>query len=525
MLQHIEEPSVDFSPYQTEDEEIHAFEALQKNLQLYYRAFIEDQRREHTVVVVPSLTLHPGELAKVPGVEHYEERLLTQLMVLRYPRTRVIYLTSRAIDPVTIDYYLHLLQGVPVSHARKRLLLLDTHDTSPLSLTEKILRRPRLIERIRQAIPAPYMGHVACFNSTELERKLALRIGLPLYATDPRLAELGTKSGSRRVFKEAHVVVPAGREDLRDTRDLVEGLAELWSEQPDVSRYVVKLNEGFSGEGNAVLDRKRFGALPSTASARNKKVEEALPLLRFEAVDETWERFSSRFDEMGGICEIWIDGEDKHSPSVQCRISPTHKPVIISTHDQILGGPSGQVFLGCRFPADQEYRIQVQEAAERIAEVLVDEGVLGRFGIDFVVVREGARWNAYAIEINLRKGGTTHPYQMLRFLTHGQYDMGHGLFRSQSGRLKYYRATDNLMSPRYKGLLPDDLIDIAVYNGIHFSPLEEEGVTFHLIGTLSQFGKVGMTCIANSYERADELYTKTSEILMAETKRTMHSPY
>ena len=521
----MEPPSQDPFKSMTTEEEIRSFEALQKNLRVYYRHFIEDNRREHTVVVIPSLTLHPGELAKIPGVEHYEERLLTQTMVLRYPRTRVIFVTSSAVDPTTIDYYLHLLHGVPASHARKRLLLLDTHDTSPKPLTQKILERPRLLERIRAAIPPPYMGHIACFNCTELERKLALRIGLPLYANDPQLADLGSKSGSRRVFREAGVLLPDGREDLRDTDDLAEAVAELWSAHPDTGKMVVKLNEGFSGEGNAILDYRDLGELPASATARTTRAAEALKHLKFEAAGETWERFGEAFCEMGGIAEMWVRGEGKQSPSVQCRISPDGTPVVISTHDQILGGPSGQIFLGCRFPAASDYRIQVQEAGERVAEVLADHGCLGRFGVDFVVTRDGDRWKAYAIEINLRKGGTTHPYQMLRFLTWGRYDMGHGLFRSMGGRLKYYRATDNLISPRYKGLLPDDLIDISVLNGIHFNPLEEEGVTFHLIGTLSQFGKVGMTCIGNSYERADEIYEQTCRILEGEMRRVLAAPY
>ena len=39
--------------------------------------------------------------------------------------------------------------GIPASHARSRLTLLCAHDASPRSLTEEILERPRLLERIR----------------------------------------------------------------------------------------------------------------------------------------------------------------------------------------------------------------------------------------------------------------------------------------------------------------------------------------------------------------------------------------
>ena len=40
---------------------------------------------------------------------------------------------------------------------------------------------------------------------------------------------------------------------------------------------------------------------------------------------------------------------------------------------------------------------------------------------------------------------------------------------------------------------------------------------FHLIGALSEFGKLGLTAIANSREEVDELYLRTLNILDTET--------
>ncbi len=77
------------------------------------------------------------------------ERLLFLLIRLRNPRAHVVYVTSQPVHPLILDYYLHLLAGVPASHARARLTMLSTYDASPRSLTQKILERPRLIERIR----------------------------------------------------------------------------------------------------------------------------------------------------------------------------------------------------------------------------------------------------------------------------------------------------------------------------------------------------------------------------------------
>ena len=64
----------------------------------------------------------------------------------------------------------------------------------------------------------------------------------------------------------------------------------------------------------------------------------------------------------------------------------------------------------------------------KISEALKEKGVLGRFAIDFISVKEPEGWKLYPIEINLRKGGTTHPFLMLQFLTDGQYNEEEGLY-------------------------------------------------------------------------------------------------
>jgi hypothetical protein len=114
-------------------------------------------------------------------------------------------------------------------------------------------------------------------------------------------------------------------------------------------------------------------------------------------------------------------------------------------------------------------------------------------------------------------GGTTHPYLALQFLTGGSLDPGTGLFLSPGGHAKYYKATDNLYSEQYRGLLPEDLVDILTVNKLHYSHGTESGVLFHLIGALSEFGKLGLTAIANSPAQVDDLYARTLEVLDRET--------
>jgi hypothetical protein len=145
-------------------EELSRFRELQRRLAPLFRRAFPDPRAPQTVVVVPSMTLDPAELAKLTGAAHYEERLLCILMLLRRPRTRVVYVTSEPIPASIVEYYLHLLPGVPCHHARERLTLISCHDGSALPLTAKILARPRLCARIRAAIADPRAAHLTCFN-------------------------------------------------------------------------------------------------------------------------------------------------------------------------------------------------------------------------------------------------------------------------------------------------------------------------------------------------------------------------
>lgn len=490
------------------------FAELQRRLAPLVADVFPDRHAAQTVVVIPSMSLPRDELVKLTGANQYEERLLCLLMLLRQPRTNIVYLTSQPIAPAVVDYYLHLLPGIPFSHARRRLTLLSCYDSSCDTLTEKVLRRPRLLEHIRAAIPNPHAAHMTCFIATPAERTLAVQLGIPLYACDPDLRHLGTKSGSREVLRRAGVAVPSGFEHLRDERDIAEALAELKRREPAMKRAVIKLNDGFSGEGNAVFS---FGGAPAGAGLTSWTADALPERARFEARGETWPCYIAKFAAMGGIVEEFLEGDETRSPSVQCRVDPLRRASIISTHDQLLGGPSGQIYLGCTFPTDTAYSADVHDAGLRVARQLASEGVIGRFGVDFVSVRRRDRWETTAIEINLRKGGTTHPFLMLQYLTDGAYDPETTTYRTATGRACCYYASDNLQSSAYVGLTPDDLIEIAVDNDLHFDAAAQQGVVFHLIGALSEVGKVGTCCIGEDRETAERLFRTTVAVLNRET--------
>jgi hypothetical protein len=490
--------------------ELERFDRLQRSFPAMYRQVFSDPKAPRTIVVVPSMSLDTHELAKIEGVLHYEERMLCLLMLLKLPRTEVVYVTSRTVDPAIVDYYLHLLPGIPAAHARSRLKMITCEDSSLTPLTQKVLDRPWVVESIREAISFPGAAHMTCFNSTHLERSLAVRLSLPLYAADPELADIGTKSVGRRVLRDAGLSVPDGIEGISDADDLVEAVVELSSRNPTLETAIIKLNEGFSGEGNAVLDLRGVSESSSPRSEARGRLSHRLECV---AADEVPERFLAKVERMGAIIEAKITGKRFRSPSVQMRIDPTGSIALVSTHDQVLSGLDGQVFEGCTFPARKGYRLDLHDAGHRVASALRDAGVIGRFAVDFVTVRDQGTWRHHAIEINLRKGGTTFPYLMLEFLTNGSYDPDTGVFRTPTGDARSYYATDNLVRKAYRRLSPTELIDMAVFNGFLYDAPSQQGLVLHLMGAAPDHGKIGLVSIAEDRRRALQRYRSATAAL------------
>jgi hypothetical protein len=491
------------------------FDRLQAQLPDVWRAMRRDDPHE-SVVVVPSMTLDRVVTSAGGMSQALEERFLFLLLLLRQPRLRMVYVTSQPINPLVVDYYLSLLPGVIPGHVRSRLSLVSVDDSGPEPLIEKILARPRLIARIRDLVPERSLSHLIPYNTTSFERDLALLLGIPMYGADPRLFPLGTKTGCRRLFARSGVRYPPGVEDLHSREDLEEALLELRAQRPGILAAMVKLNEGVSGAGNAVV---HLEDLPGPGSAQERAaVADRVGAMELEDTRIEVGAYLAKLDERGGIVEERVVGDELRSPSVQMRVTPLGEVEVLSTHDQVLGGPSGQSYLGCRFPADGAYAGLITRDAERIGALLAQEGVLGRFAVDFVTVRRGDHWEADAIEVNLRRGGTTHPFLTLQFLTDGRYDADTGRFVTPGGEERHLVATDHFEHPSLRGLRVEDLFDLLARSGLGFDQARQTGVVFHMLSALTTFGRVGMTAIGPNSAAAQELYDAAEAALLEEAR-------
>jgi hypothetical protein len=447
---------------------------------------------ERTVVVVHSISFDvPDQL--IPVFPAYEERFLCLVLsLLRAPRSRVVYVTSNPIHPRIVDYYFSLVPELDTAEARGRFEAVSLVDGRNEPLSRKLLARPGAVERIRRLIGDPEVAMIIPFCMTEDEVGLAESLQLPIYGCDPSLNWLGSKTGSRRVFAEEEVQHPIGL-DVRGTDDLLEALGELRARSPAARRAVLKLDLGVSGLGNAVVD------LEAAARDLRSSLE-----LEDETVDV--EHYLELLDGQGGIIEELIEGEDFRSPSVQVRVSPSGQVDIMSTHDQVLGGSHGHTYFGCHFPADPGYAVQIAAEALKVGRRLAREGVIGRAAVDFAAVQRDGAWEPYALEINLRSGGTTHPLFALTSLTDGAYDPLAGEYRTRLGDVKFYAATDHLDSPAYQSLTPDDLLDVVEQKGLGWDDEREVGVVLHMISAIAVAGRIGLTAIGDTLDEARQRY-------------------
>ncbi|MEZ5166104.1 MAG: hypothetical protein R2695_06300 [Acidimicrobiales bacterium] len=286
---------------------------------------------------MPSYSLGESLLShyadRIAALEH--RYLVSVLLLGRIPDCELVFVCSQEPEPEVIQHYVDCLPEPVRASVRARLHTIVVDDGSPSPIAEKLLSRPDLIEQMRRFV-ASRPGFVEPWNVTEAEVEVARRLGLPLNGTDPSLWPLGFKSSGRRLFREAGVPMPDGVEDVTDATQVVDAILELQRLDPSLAGVVVKHDDSGSGDGNVVLDLT--GGIGAVQSALAE-----LPAWYLEDLTR------------GGVVEERVVGGRFTSPSAQVDLLPDGTVSVLATHEQVLGGPTSQVYQGCRFPADQAY--------------------------------------------------------------------------------------------------------------------------------------------------------------------------
>ena len=256
------------------------------------------------------------------------------------------------------------------------------------------------------------------------------------------------------------IAFPDGCLEVFSPDELIDETIKLWKKYPDHHKYVVKLNDGVAGDGNAVLHLEKDPASLEEKDLRSY-IEQQLNDMDFVADTENWGTFIEKGTQKGFLVEMWVEGENVHSPSAQALIRDADDVMMLSTHEQILDKEAESEYLGCYFPADKGYRQRLQEYCQRVGKVLAANGARDRYAIDFVVTentKEGeSHYDVFAIEINLRSGGTTYPYEAARALCGATLDSNGALLTADgvSGTLvSFIVRTANLYGRRNDAIEP-----------------------------------------------------------------------
>ena len=131
---------------------------------------------------------------------------------------------------------------------------------------------------------------------------------------------------------------------------MADAVVGMRAERPTMDSVIVKLNEGVSGEGNALV---RLAGLPAPGVAGRARGASRERLLAHGArvADDAARRLPRRSSRRAaGSSRSGSSGQEVRSPSVQLRVLPGGAVELLSTHDQLLGGASGQSYLGCVVP-------------------------------------------------------------------------------------------------------------------------------------------------------------------------------
>lgn len=494
-----------------------AFDALQAKLGPALSANTPTSTTSHVMIALPSYSVSESLLShygdRIPSLEH---RYLNAIVIAgRIQACEMVYVSTRAPLPEVVDYYLALLPEAVRVSTKARLRIIEVPDDgSSRSVAARLVDRPDLIAAIREHIGGrPAL--IEPWNVTEHEVNLALALEVPINGTAPGLRPLAFKSAGRRLFAAAGVPYPLGREDVRTIDHVVDAVGTIAHQRPLVGGVVIKHDDSGAGDGNVVLDlRPMHHAEDSDAWVREQV--EALPAWYLEDL------------KLGGVVEERIAGDRFSSPSAQVDIKPDGEVRVLATHEQVLGGEGGQVYLGCRFPADPAYARELAEHAAKIGAALAAEGALGRFSVDYVtaVPLGESGWDVYAIEVNLRKGGTTHPYAALRNLVPGRYDAASGQWIAENGETRAYTSTDNLVHASWLGLAPADVIEWVARAGLQFDPVTKVGTVLHMLAGLAIDGRFGVTAIARTPEEADAMYEQVGVVVqrLADRRATDREP-
>ena len=454
------------------------------------------------LICLTSMTFDSVLTEGIIGVEHYEMRCLWEISRVKKPNISVHFFSKRKVHPEAINHYFDVFNFSEAERSRVFFYsveeILGTNNLSD-DLSDYVLKNSLVSAQFKK-LGELKNAFMELFVLSKKEVEICHHFGIDSWWNHQDIEYFKTKSGNRRILSGV-TKIPRGFGDLHSVEDVANHLLKL-AKLTNGKKFVVKLNDGVSGDGNGVV------RLPESSNLTIHKIRQALIETNFVSSKMSYTKFFREMAKLGGVVEEYIEGEDKCSPSVQIFLQPNGSFEILSTHEQILDG-SGARFLGARFPALNRHRQLIINEAKKVAQKLIDMKIYGIVGLDFLTTEDlNGKIETYLIEINMRKGGTTHPFWSTKFAIDGTVSDKTGKLVCDLGE-RIYRSNDNIITQNPNRSLKD-LIQLVRSNKILFNPDTKKGIIFHMLNSYPSLGKLGAVFIG---EKDAELVTMEKKLL------------
>ncbi|KVF36238.1 hypothetical protein WJ21_16615 [Burkholderia vietnamiensis] len=445
---------------------------------------------DRTIVFIPSISFDGLTDKYLIGLNCFEERNLYYLACLSNPKTRFIAVLSSTVEDSFIDYCVdHVARARLIDSAslRERFEIVRIPTVSDENLSHALFRQPVVLESLQQRIRRTANPIIDFWLVSPEEIRLATALNCPYYGLPESALQFDNKSNARGLFKEIGLRIPEGEEHIDSPIEAWLALKRL-VERTSASEYLIKLNCEEAGKGIAIVDRESI-LQPFEKFAGLIKAPTGIP------VDE----FVEALCRQGATVEAFIAASIKACPSVKMEVLADGSVRNLATHDQVL---NGLAYSGARFPAAESYRSELIRIGYQVAEAAGQRGARGIVSVDFLATKNSPSepWTLWGMEINARKGATTHPYYWTRWLTGSDYSVDTGTLTCDAGETVYC-ASEFFSDPHLHLVPPSLLLSDLRESGLDYNHQERSGVFVHMLSSVRRFSKVGATVIArNSYE-------------------------
>eukprot|EP01065_Artemidia_motanka_P012338 TRINITY_DN16790_c0_g1_i1.p1 TRINITY_DN16790_c0_g1~~TRINITY_DN16790_c0_g1_i1.p1 ORF type:complete len:948 (+),score=284.41 TRINITY_DN16790_c0_g1_i1:65-2908(+) len=467
------------------------------------------------VVHLSSLSYTAKQCGTIPFFDCFQNSQLARLLDLADPDVEVVYISPFPIEQEALQYYTKILQmnGVQNVEGRLQVMVPENRSRLPsgLSLTKSVLFSQRHIKRLCSLTKGKNAYIVPGVVGKE-DLAFAARLGLPMLGPDPATApHFAGKSGAKRIFDAADVVIPIGAYDLFEESELLVILSKFIAEYQEYGRWLIKVDHEFGGRGLAYVDVRKLKCMEGDHR------ETEIPALRERVYVELkdyigkrakivtpqlypdWSAFIADFNTHGGVLEA-VPPDVVSSPSANIFISPDGGVELLSVQEQVLS--PAYCALGASFPQTAVPHAAIRDAALSIGGVCYQKKIMGHVSIDFVVFRRKGQLRMWAVDLDLHLTNNALAHKLFQFATRARVDAetgacsvakpdAAGVVRAQPRSYVY----SGLVYHPYIGALRHSVFfNHCRHRGLSFDTDERAGTLFHIVDTLLR-GCIGVLCI------------------------------